>query len=143
MSCDLHRLVSGGRGGEIRLWRLGPAARRLARGLAAAAEDEEEADTGPGEAEACGEGRALFAHPRSSSVASVALDRFGLVSGDCTALYCTVLYCTVQVRAGVRGRPRAGDRLGLLGLAVPRLPLQALHPARARPAGALTQGEHT
>ena len=55
MSCDLHRLVSGGRGGEIRLWRLGPAARRLARGLAAAAEDEEEADTGPGEAEECGE----------------------------------------------------------------------------------------
>ena len=95
VSCDLHRLVSGGRGGEIRLWRLGPAARRLARGLAAAAEDEEEADTGPGEAEAGGEGRALFAHPRSSSVASVALDRFGLVSGDCTVLYCTVLYCTV------------------------------------------------
>ena len=110
MSCDLHRLVSGGRGGEIRLWRLGPAARRLARGLAAAAEDEEEADTGPGEAEACGEGRALFAHPRSSSVASVALDRFGLVSGDCTVLYCTVLYCTALYRFGLV----SGDGLALV-----------------------------
>ena len=99
MSCDLHRLVSGGRGGEIRLWRLGPAARRLARGLAAAAEDEEEADTRPGEAEACGEGRALFAHPRSSSVASVALDRFGLVSGDGLALVIAWDFWASQSRA--------------------------------------------
>ena len=76
VSCDNWRIVSGGRGGEVRLWSLGDAAQRLVRGEHVTEDDEDKYD----------EGRVLFAHPRSSSVASIQVDRFGLVSGDGLAM---------------------------------------------------------
>ena len=77
-SLDSFRVASGGRYGEIRVWTLGDTAASLAR-------SEEPEDLGEAEEE-YGEGRVLFGHPRSSSVASLHLDRFGLVSGDGLAL---------------------------------------------------------
>ena len=76
VSCDLFRVASGGRGGEVRLWSLEDPALSLAR-------SEEVEVSSVVEYE---KGRVLFAHPRSSSVASIQVDRFGLVSGDGLAM---------------------------------------------------------
>ena len=78
LSLDRFRLVSGGRFGEVRLWPLEEREAAMARG-----EQRTEIQT---ETVNYSEGRVLYAHPRSSSVASVQLDRFGLVSGDGLAL---------------------------------------------------------
>ena len=75
VSCDLFRVASGGRGGEVRLWTLEDTARRLVR--------REDGDIVE---DTYDEGRVLFAHPRSSSVASIHVDRFSLVSGDGMAM---------------------------------------------------------
>ena len=77
VSCDLFRVASGGRGGEVRIWSLEDTALRLARA--------EEAEAGL-EVREYHQGRGLFAHPRTSSVASIKLDRFGLISGDGLAM---------------------------------------------------------
>ena len=77
VSLDRFRVVSGGRYGEVRVWPLQEREAGLARGE----EGGSQCDTVK-----YGEGRVLYAHPRSSSVASLHLDRFGLVSGDGLAL---------------------------------------------------------
>ena len=61
----------------MRLWTLEDTARRLVRGQDVTQEDL---------SELYDSGRVLFAHPRSSSVASIQVDRFGLVSGDGLAM---------------------------------------------------------
>ena len=81
VSLDRFRVASGGRYGEIRVWSLGDIAASLAR-----SEELEELEEREEVSEEYGEGRVLFGHPRSSSVASLHLDRFGLVSGDGLAL---------------------------------------------------------
>ena len=80
VSLDRFRVASGGRYGEVRVWPLANTAARLVR------QEEEEVEEDETKIEEYGEGRVLFAHPRSSSVASLHLDRFGLVSGDGLAL---------------------------------------------------------
>ena len=66
----IFRLASGGRGGEVRLWTLGDTASRLSRML----DNDNNCDT-----DSYDEGRVLYAHTRSSSVASVHVDRYSLL----------------------------------------------------------------
>ena len=102
VSVDRFRLASGGRYGEIRVWTLGDTAARLAR-----SEELEELEDPQSQPEALseteeeqyGEGRVLFGHPRSSSVASLHLDRFGLVSGDGLALIIQWDFWSSQVQS--------------------------------------------
>ena len=99
VSVDRYRLASGGRYGEIRVWTLGDTAARLAR-----SEELEDPQSQPEalsetEEEQYGEGRVLFGHPRSSSVASLHLDRFGLVSGDGLALIIQWDFWSSQVQS--------------------------------------------
>ena len=93
VSLDRLRVASGGRYGEIRVWNLGHTAASLAR-----ADQSEDLSEAPGQSEDYGEGRVLFGHPRSSSVASLHLDRFGLVSGDGLALVIQWDFWASQVR---------------------------------------------
>lgn len=93
VSLDRLRVASGGRYGEIRVWNLGHTAASLAR-----ADQSEDLSEAPGQTEDYGEGRVLFGHPRSSSVASLHLDRFGLVSGDGLALVIQWDFWASQVR---------------------------------------------
>ena len=89
VSCDLFRVASGGRGGEVRLWSLEDAALRLAR--------SEEVEVG--DVTEYHKGRVLFAHPRTSSVASIKVDRFGLVSGDGLAMIIIWDFWTSQTKS--------------------------------------------
>ena len=89
VSCDLFRVASGGRGGEVRLWSLEDTALRLARSEEVEVGDVTEYD----------KGRVLFAHPRTSSVASIKVDRFGLVSGDGLAMIIMWDFWTSQTKS--------------------------------------------
>ena len=78
VSCDQYRFASGGRGGEVRVWSLSGAALSLARNT----EDLKDIKNDTVIEERANKGRVLYEHTKSSSVASIHIDRFGLVSGD-------------------------------------------------------------
>ena len=97
VALDRWRIASGGRYGEVRVWHLQPRERSLVGGQGE--EEDEDEEEQKEEDLRDRDGRALFVHPYSTSVASIHLDRLGLVSGDGLALLVQWDFWASQQRA--------------------------------------------
>ena len=79
VSVDRFRIASGGRYGEARLWNLQDHAKQLVTMKEEVIERTEQPTK-------ISDSRALFYHPRSTSIASIHIDRFNLVTADGLAM---------------------------------------------------------
>jgi len=102
VSVDRFRVASGGRYGEARIWNLDDSTKKLVAKESDQYEDEN--SNIKTEFKRClepttySDSRALFYHPRSTSVASIHLDRFNLVTGDGLATVLQWDFWTSQTR---------------------------------------------
>jgi len=102
VTLDRFRVASGGRHGEARLWNL----QEYERKLVTMNDDEYQDENSniqiklkePSDPVKYTDSRALFYHPRSTSIASIHLDRFNLVTADGLAMVLQWDFWTSQTK---------------------------------------------
>ena len=108
VSVDRFRVATGGRHGEARLWNLQDYEKQLVTMNSEEYEDENsnikmeiKRFTEPVKYT---DSRALFYHPRSTSIASIHLDRFNLVTADGLAMVLQWDFWTSQTKTSKKQR---------------------------------------